>query len=404
MTPERRRDGWLQVMLDRADRGGFQMEDDQDDRRDDDAREGAEDERNEALDGALEEADGRLAAGDVAGAKAIAKRLLETAAEEPDVWLLAGAVAVHEDHAEEAIACYERAAALDDEYFDPWILMAEVHLELGNDPDRCVQACREARERAEDDDAMIAAVLLAAEALPFVERKEIVQAELEDLCSLGLDDVEVQTELGAVAFAVGDLERAERMWKAVIDREPAMADAHYGIGAVHRERGDRAAMIQSFLRVRALDVEESMGRGRSRDGGDPVQHLDHHHGEAHELSIAEDEMNALVQKVLSELPPRARELLENVPILVEDAPSEELVKEGVDPRLLGLFAGSPLPEKSHLGGSPSQPDAIWIFVRNLERTCTDDEDLRDEIRVTILHETAHYFGLEESDLAAIGLD
>ncbi len=92
-----------------------------------------------------------------------------------------------------------------------------------------------------------------------------------------------------------------------------------------------------------------------------------------------------------------------MPILVEDFPSEHLVREGLDPRLLGLFTGTPLPSKSVLEGQPHSPDSAVLFLRNLEAACATREELEEEIRITILHETAHFFGLDDEDLDAIGL-
>ena len=95
--------------------------------------------------------------------------------------------------------------------------------------------------------------------------------------------------------------------------------------------------------------------------------------------------------------PRARRLLANVPILIADRPARNDVATGLDPRLLGLFAGTAYPEVSALGGTP-QLTQILLFRRNLERVAEDEEELRDEIRTTLLHETGHFFGMSEDDL------
>ncbi|MCC6877582.1 MAG: metallopeptidase family protein, partial [Sandaracinaceae bacterium] len=104
-----------------------------------------------------------------------------------------------------------------------------------------------------------------------------------------------------------------------------------------------------------------------------------------------------------ELPAEVHAHLRNVPLFVEDAPSEALIREGVDPRLLGLFTGTPLPDKT-IGSSPSAPDAAYVFARNLENVCESRAAMLEEIRVTVLHETAHFFGLDDEQLAELGLD
>ena len=91
-----------------------------------------------------------------------------------------------------------------------------------------------------------------------------------------------------------------------------------------------------------------------------------------------------------------------MPILITDRPDRSDVATGLDPRLLGLFAGTAYPEVSSLGGTP-QLTQILLFRRNLERVAFDEEELRAEIRTTLLHETGHFFGLSEDDLHEIGL-
>ena len=90
-----------------------------------------------------------------------------------------------------------------------------------------------------------------------------------------------------------------------------------------------------------------------------------------------------------------------MPILIDDAPSEALIGDGLDPRLLGLFQGTPMSED---GGLAPTVTNILLFRGNLARACRDAEHLAEEIRITVLHETAHYFGLDEDDLEALGLD
>src|SRR5206468_13037907 len=96
-------------------------------------------------------------------------------------------------------------------------------------------------------------------------------------------------------------------------------------------------------------------------------------------------------------------LLENVPILITDLPVRGDVEQGLDPRLVGLFSGTPHPEASSLGAGP-QLTQILLFRKNLERVASDVDELRDEIRTTLLHETGHFFGMSEDDLEAVGLE
>jgi predicted Zn-dependent protease with MMP-like domain len=102
-----------------------------------------------------------------------------------------------------------------------------------------------------------------------------------------------------------------------------------------------------------------------------------------------------VRAALDELPPNIAEALRNVAVVVEDENPE-------DPDLLGLYHGVPLPERGDMAGMP--PDTISIYRVPLEESFPDPGELQEEIRVTVLHELGHYFGLDEDQIAALGYD
>ncbi|HEX5019500.1 MAG TPA: metallopeptidase family protein [Candidatus Binatia bacterium] len=118
-----------------------------------------------------------------------------------------------------------------------------------------------------------------------------------------------------------------------------------------------------------------------------------------------DQIRKVVAQVLDRLPRQFREQLRNVEFVVERRPSAELLRsEGLDPRmdtLYGLYQGVPLPDRSSLD-PPLLPDKISIFAEPLLRDFTDPEELRDEIRLTVLHEIAHYFGMDEEEVEDLG--
>jgi len=102
-----------------------------------------------------------------------------------------------------------------------------------------------------------------------------------------------------------------------------------------------------------------------------------------------------VRAALDELPPHLAAALENVAVVVEDENAD-------DPDLLGLFHGIPLTERGDAAGMP--PDTISIYRRPLEESFPDPDELQEEIRITVLHELAHYFGLDEDRIAELGYD
>ena len=102
-----------------------------------------------------------------------------------------------------------------------------------------------------------------------------------------------------------------------------------------------------------------------------------------------------VRAALDELPPDLARALRNVAVVVEDQHPE-------DPDLFGLYHGVPLPERGDMSGL--LPDKISIYRIPLEESFSDPGELREEIRITVLHELAHYFGLDEDRIAELGYD
>jgi predicted Zn-dependent protease with MMP-like domain len=104
----------------------------------------------------------------------------------------------------------------------------------------------------------------------------------------------------------------------------------------------------------------------------------------------------IVRAALDSLPPQIARALENVAVVVEDENPE-------DPDLFGLYHGVPLPERGS-GYSGALPDKISIYRLPLEDEFEDPAELEEEIRITVLHELAHYFGIDEDRLAELGYD
>lgn len=103
----------------------------------------------------------------------------------------------------------------------------------------------------------------------------------------------------------------------------------------------------------------------------------------------------VVAAALDELPPHLAAALDNVAIVIEDAHPD-------DPGLFGLYQGIPLPERGDMAGE--LPDRISIYRIPLEESFPDPDELRKEIRITVLHELAHYFGLDEERIAELGYE
>jgi predicted Zn-dependent protease with MMP-like domain len=118
-----------------------------------------------------------------------------------------------------------------------------------------------------------------------------------------------------------------------------------------------------------------------------------------------NELREEVARVLDKLPRRFRRQLRNLEIVVEEKPDAELLLSvGLDPRhqtLYGLYQGIPLPDRSAFY-PPILPDKITIFSEPLLRDFPDPDGLCEQIRTTVLHEIAHYFGMDDDEIDKLG--
>ena len=114
-------------------------------------------------------------------------------------------------------------------------------------------------------------------------------------------------------------------------------------------------------------------------------------------------IEAAAREAIDDLPRSIREYVAHVPVLIEDFPSTDLVlNENVSPQILGLFMGVPRAEASITGDAPDI-DRVILFKRNLEKACREEDELIEQIQITVKHEIGHYLGLDEADLERLGL-
>jgi len=117
------------------------------------------------------------------------------------------------------------------------------------------------------------------------------------------------------------------------------------------------------------------------------------------------ELKQEAERVLQELPEEFLSRLENVEIVIEKRPTNRLLKDlGMDPAedtLYGLYEGTPLSDRSVLA-PPTLPDRITLFSEPLLSDFPDPDELREQIRQTIIHEIAHYFGMSDDEIEDLG--
>ena len=125
------------------------------------------------------------------------------------------------------------------------------------------------------------------------------------------------------------------------------------------------------------------------------------------FEVSESKFQKLVEAAIARLPDRFAATLHNdVPVHVADRPTDQQLDEMGIPRdelLLGLFEGVPLPDAA-ADMVPTVPARIWLFRHDIEDYAEDADDLVEQVRVTLLHELGHYFGMDEDDLEALGYE
>lgn len=114
------------------------------------------------------------------------------------------------------------------------------------------------------------------------------------------------------------------------------------------------------------------------------------------MEISAEAFEALVVEALEEIPEPFASLLDNVDLVVEDESPADAVGE-----LFGLYEGIPQTERD---GNYTfvMPDKITLFRGPLSRACADEDELYEEIAVTIVHEAAHHFGISDERLEELG--
>jgi predicted Zn-dependent protease with MMP-like domain len=113
------------------------------------------------------------------------------------------------------------------------------------------------------------------------------------------------------------------------------------------------------------------------------------------IEMSRADFEVLVSEALDLVPPELAALLDNVAIFVEDdAPSS-------DPHLLGLYEGIPLTERGQYYGGVL-PDRITIYRNPTLGICDTVEDVVDEVNITVVHEIAHHFGIDDARLHQLG--
>jgi predicted Zn-dependent protease with MMP-like domain len=113
------------------------------------------------------------------------------------------------------------------------------------------------------------------------------------------------------------------------------------------------------------------------------------------IEMSRERFEELVGEALDRVPPELARLIDNCVILVEDDPPAG------DPDLLGVYDGTPLTERGP-GYTMVLPDRITIFRNPTLDMCRSEDEVVDEVNITVVHEIAHHFGIDDHTLHALG--
>lgn len=116
-------------------------------------------------------------------------------------------------------------------------------------------------------------------------------------------------------------------------------------------------------------------------------------------ALSDQAFEAIVEAGLARIPSALLDLLDNVVILVEQHPPADMPHD-----LLGLYEGVPLTERDEGWLAGALPDRIYIYQQPLLELCESKAQLEEEVAVTVIHEIAHHFGIDDDQLHELGWD
>ncbi len=295
-----------------------------------------------------------------------------------------GEILWEDGRVEEALYEVELATQADPKFVTAHLNRAELLIEELGEPEQAIQYCD--------------FLLSGGDPLPRLDRG--TEAEVHYLKSKGffyLDDLEGALFLarraiktagdvpvyrafeGQLCFELGRFEEARRQLEHAVAIDPESAHALYHLGLALERLGEDPSA--AFHQANALQ------------------------GDQYPLPVEVDDktFHAIVAEALADLQKSFREILEPLPVLVEDYPDRELLSErDISPQILGLYEGVPLTEAA-LTEQPQGMNRVLIFKKNLEKVCRTHAELVEQIQITVRHEIGHHLGLDEDDLERLGL-
>lgn len=260
--------------------------------------------------------------------------------------------------------------------------LAEDALDDGN-PEAAIDLCTRALARSPDHPG---AYFVRGDARRMLGRLEQAAHDYRAAALGRPDHAPSWAALALASFEMLDFEEARRAAGRAILEDPRSPEGWWVRSLVLEWKGDMGGAQRALLHARFLDPH-----------GFPVP-----------PRLADAEVESLVEEALQELHPAIRDYLSNVAIILDELPTEQVLRSYDPPmspiEMLGYFSGHSLLERSSGDPWSGLPPTIVLFRKNLERHAADREELVEELRITLFHEVGHFLGLDEDDLAERGLD
>ena len=311
-----------------------------------------------------------------------------------------GEILWDEGRVDEALYEFERAVAADAKFCAAHLNRLELLIEELGEFELALEGCDEllaGRSELPRLDSPFQAELyyLKSKALFYLDDLEGAVFLVRRATKCTGDQTTYRAFEGHVLFEMGRYEEARRVLEQAAAAEPDVPHVIYSLGLIM----ERLAEGEGGSAVGDDDECAGQAAGLAFERAnalDPAQF-------PLPVRISDEAFNEAVEEALANLPRSIREYIQNVPILVEDFPSLDLVRyERVSPQILGLFIGVPRTQAIATEQVPDI-DRVMLFKANLEKICRDREELIEQIQITVRHEIGHYLGLDENDLERLGL-
>lgn len=213
---------------------------------------------------------------------------------------------------------------------------------------------------------------------------ETAQAGLKKVVETTPDVPEVHFLLGNLAMEQEAYQEAVDAYKAAVALDDTYTDAHHALAAAATEAGDNELALKHNLAVWALDSQADINLP-----GDTMQEA---------LRVIEGE----AENLLAGLEAPYCDRLADVPVQIQERPSEAMVRAGEDPRALVIFTPSAATLVT-ASDVPAPPEHIILYWTNILDAADDDDGLTEELEITLLNEVARFYDLDDDALEALGL-